>query len=71
MFLERCSYQLGKKWSKFHSIMFRFGDEFYDAKKPITIGCLNDAIRLLVLIFPEMNGYVKTFKDKNNKCLRI
>ena len=35
------------------------------------IGYLDKAIRLLVLIMPEMSGYVKTFKvkdgDKNKK----
>ena len=27
------------------------------------------AIRPLVLIMPKMSGYVKTFKDKNNKLI--
>ena len=31
------------------------------------IGYLDEVIRLLILILPKMNGYVKNFKDKNNK----
>ena len=33
------------------------------------IGYLDKAIRPLVLIMPKMSGYVKTFKDKNNKLI--
>ena len=33
------------------------------------IGYLDKTIRLLVLIMPKMSGYVKTFKDKNNKLI--
>ena len=41
------------------------------------IGYLDDVIRPLVLLFPKMNGYVKTFKDKggdknkNNKLVPL
>ena len=31
------------------------------------IECLDEVIRPLVLILPKISGYVKTFKDKNNK----
>ena len=31
------------------------------------IGYLDEVIRPLVFIFPKMSGYVKTFKEKNNK----
>ena len=30
------------------------------------IGCLDKVIRPLVSILPKVNGYVKTFKEKNN-----
>ena len=29
------------------------------------IGYLDDAIRPLVLLLPKINGYIKTFKDKD------
>ena len=37
------------------------------------IGYLDEVIRPLVLILPKITGYVKTFKQKNNKLksLRI
>ena len=41
------------------------------------IGYLDEVIRPLVLIFPKMSGYVKTFKDKsgakskNNKLMSL
>ena len=33
------------------------------------IGHLDKVITLLVLILPKLSGYVKTFKDKNNKLM--
>ena len=35
------------------------------------IGYLNEFIRPLVLMFSEMSGYVKTFKEKNNKLMSL
>ena len=35
------------------------------------IGYLDEVIRLLLLILPKMNGYVKNFKDKNNKFISL
>ena len=35
------------------------------------IGYLNEVIRPLVLMFSEMSGYVKTFKEKNNKLMSL
>ena len=33
------------------------------------IGHLDKVITILVLILPKLSGYVKTFKDKNNKLM--
>ena len=58
-------------------------EEFYGAKKPTKIwdvdvsknnsryliGYLDDVIRPSALILPKTGGYVKTFKDKNNKLM--
>ena len=35
------------------------------------IGHLDEIIRPLVLILPKMSGYVKTFKEKNNKLMSM
>ena len=35
------------------------------------IGYLDEVIRLLLLILPKMNGYVKNFKDKNSKFISL
>ena len=35
------------------------------------IGYLDEVIRPLVLILPKMSGFVKTFKDKNNKLMSL
>ena len=34
-------------------------------------GDLYEVIRLLVLKLPKMNGYIKTFKEKNNKLMTL
>ena len=36
-----------------------------------TSGYLDDVTRSLVLILPNMSGYVKTFKEKNNKLMSL
>ena len=35
------------------------------------IGYLDEVIRPLVLILPKITGYVKTFKQKNNKLISL
>ena len=35
------------------------------------MGCFDEVIIPLVLILPKMSGYVKTFKEKNNKSMSL